>query len=130
MAAPERRRLAPQHRRSLNYRETRYPRRPTVVLLQKGVRAIASWIMDDSEVMGYGGSDDAGQRSDSRRSLEDPKDLPEARFWLTSGLTRVLIAGQTCCLRHEVIPFRDARRARSRNSVVFDGGFVIAHLFK
>jgi len=44
--------------------------------------------------------------------------------------TRGLIAGQVRCLRHEVIPFRDARRPRSRNSVVFDGGFVIAHLLE
>ena len=41
-----------------------------------------------------------------------------------------LIAGQACCLRQEVISFRHARGPRSRNSVVLDGGFVIAHLFK
>jgi hypothetical protein len=43
---------------------------------------------------------------------------------------RELIASQSRCLRYEVIAFWQARRPRSRNSVVFDGGFVIAHLFK
>src|ERR1700722_19394042 len=41
-----------------------------------------------------------------------------------------LIAGQACCLRQQVIPFRHTRRPRRRNSVVLDGRFVIAHLFK
>jgi hypothetical protein len=44
--------------------------------------------------------------------------------------TRVLIVGQSRRLRHEIILFRDARGPRSRDSVVFDGGFVIAHPFK
>jgi hypothetical protein len=45
-------------------------------------------------------------------------------FRIDSGLptTRGLIAGQARCLRHEVIPFRDARRPRSRESV-FGGAF-------
>jgi hypothetical protein len=52
------------------------------------------------------------------------------RDWPVMSTTRVLIVGQSRCLRHEVILFRDARGPRSRNSVVFDGGFVIAHPFK
>lgn len=40
------------------------------------------------------------------------------------------IPGQARCLRHEVIPFRDARRPGSRDSVVFDGGFVVSRLFQ
>src|SRR6266852_3425166 len=50
--------------------------------------------------------------------------------WPVMPTIRELIAGQARCLCHEVIPFRDARRPRSRNSVVFDGGFVIAYLLK
>ena len=44
--------------------------------------------------------------------------------------TQGLITGQARCLRHEVIPFRDARRPRSRKSVVFDGSFIISRLFQ
>jgi len=44
--------------------------------------------------------------------------------------TQGLIAGQARCLRHEVIPFRDARRPRSCKSVVFDGSFMISRLFQ
>ena len=40
------------------------------------------------------------------------------------------IAGQARRLCHEVIPFRNARGPRSRNSVMFDCGFVIADLLK
>ena len=43
---------------------------------------------------------------------------------------RGLIAGQAHCLRHKVNPFRDARRPGSRNSVVFDGSFVISRRFQ
>jgi hypothetical protein len=52
------------------------------------------------------------------------------QIWEGLPTTRVLIIGQSRCLRHEVILFRDARGPRSRNPVMFDGGFVIAHPFK
>lgn len=44
--------------------------------------------------------------------------------------TRELVTSQARCLPGEVIAFRHARRARSRNSIVFDGGFAIAHFLK
>jgi Pyridine nucleotide-disulphide oxidoreductase, dimerisation domain len=49
---------------------------------------------------------------------------------MISTTIRELLAGQACCLRYEVITLGHAGRPRSRNSVMFDGGFVIAHLFK
>src|SRR5437660_10064932 len=48
---------------------------------------------------------------------------------ILKATTRELIAGQACCLGHEVILFRDARCPACRNSVVFDGVFIIADHF-
>ena len=41
-----------------------------------------------------------------------------------------LLFGQARCLRHEVIPLRNARGAPGRHSIVLDRGFTIADLFE
>ena len=63
-----------------------------------------------------------------RRRVNDEETGSCGSFrWPTIGES---IASQARRLCHEVVPFRDARGARSRNSVMFDSGFVITQLFK
>jgi hypothetical protein len=69
--------------------------------------------------------------STSRLHVTNPANFKEALLAnFRVGDDSGLIAGQTRCLRHEVIPFRDARCPRSRSSVVFDGSFIVSGLFQ